>query len=291
MKSDRNRPISIEDLLRLKCAERPPPEFWATFDQQLRAKQLAALVAKRPWWQRLPRVLPAFSRYRYHLPLGATAVLAITFITLHEFGSAPRATVRQPHVQPVPTAADSGVALKTSSARLATATVAQHVEPPVPVPSLIQSAIEPTSTSAAPAETLASAATAPGELARMIPLLGAPAAEPVNDTSPAARTIAENLAGVQTNEPLANRGLLATTHGFDAGNVAARPAAAVEPLQQLTPPSDTRRSRILTAMVAMTSMDMSARVTERTASRIDEERLYERVRRFGAQGDRLNVKF
>jgi hypothetical protein len=125
----------------------------------------------------------------------------------------------------------------------------------------------------------------------MIPLLGAPAAESVNDTSPAARTIAENLAGVQTNEPLANRGLLATTHGFDAGNVAARPAAAVEPLQQLTPPSDTRRSRILTAMVAMTSMDMSARVTERTASRIDEERLYERVRRFGAQGDRLNVKF
>ena len=48
------RPITLEDILRLKRAERPPAEFWDSFDRQLRAKQLAALVEKRPWWRSLP---------------------------------------------------------------------------------------------------------------------------------------------------------------------------------------------------------------------------------------------
>ena len=51
MNRDGKRPVSVEDLLRLKRAERPPDSFWADFDRQLRAKQLAALVEKRPWWQ------------------------------------------------------------------------------------------------------------------------------------------------------------------------------------------------------------------------------------------------
>jgi len=47
----------------------------------VRAKQLAALVVKRPWWQTLPeqsvgRFVPLPS------PLGATAVLALTFLSV-----------------------------------------------------------------------------------------------------------------------------------------------------------------------------------------------------------------
>ena len=55
MKPHRQRPVSLEDLLRLKRAERPPAEFWQDFDRQLRAKQLAALVQSRPWWQEIGR--------------------------------------------------------------------------------------------------------------------------------------------------------------------------------------------------------------------------------------------
>ena len=33
------RPVTIEDLLRLKSTERPPAEFWDKFDRELRAKQ------------------------------------------------------------------------------------------------------------------------------------------------------------------------------------------------------------------------------------------------------------
>ena len=84
MNSDHQKPVSLEDLLRLKRAERPAPEFWTQFERELRAKQLAALVTKRPWWQTLPaRALAGLSRY--HLPLGATAVLALTFLSVREY--------------------------------------------------------------------------------------------------------------------------------------------------------------------------------------------------------------
>ena len=46
MKSDHQKPVSLEDLLRLKRAERPAPEFWVQFERELRAKQLAALVTQ-----------------------------------------------------------------------------------------------------------------------------------------------------------------------------------------------------------------------------------------------------
>jgi len=39
--------VTLEDLLCLKRAERPPPEFWSEFERELRQKQLAALVERR----------------------------------------------------------------------------------------------------------------------------------------------------------------------------------------------------------------------------------------------------
>ena len=75
------RPVTIEDLVRLKRAERPPAEFWPEWDRQLRTKQLAAILDKRPWWRdALPRLGLALGRY--HLPLGATAILALTILTV-----------------------------------------------------------------------------------------------------------------------------------------------------------------------------------------------------------------
>jgi len=67
MNPDRPK-VSIEELLRLKRAERPPEDFWARFDAELRAKQLAALVEK-PSWTEVLRARFA----RLALPLGAAA--------------------------------------------------------------------------------------------------------------------------------------------------------------------------------------------------------------------------
>src|SRR5687767_38515 len=99
MKPESNRPITIEDLLRLKRAERPPADFWATFDRELRAKQLAALVAKRPWWQRLPTAFSGLKRFR--VPLGATAVVATAFFSVRDYQATPPAQQAQSPVETI----------------------------------------------------------------------------------------------------------------------------------------------------------------------------------------------
>lgn len=64
-------PISrptLEDLLRLKRAERPDAAFWSDFDQGLRQKQLAAIVEPKPWWLGLSLIVRRFA-----LPAGAVS--------------------------------------------------------------------------------------------------------------------------------------------------------------------------------------------------------------------------
>lgn len=75
--------VTLEDLLHLKRAERPPQEFWAGFEQELRQKQLAALVERRSWWHGFAA---AFSRFHWlRLPVGAAAVLAVTLISIRHY--------------------------------------------------------------------------------------------------------------------------------------------------------------------------------------------------------------
>ena len=77
-------PVTLEDLLRLKRAERPSPEFWTRFESELRRKQLAALLEVRPWWQTLPHFL---GQRRIQFPLGAAALVAIALASPRFFVS------------------------------------------------------------------------------------------------------------------------------------------------------------------------------------------------------------
>ncbi|MBP7143132.1 MAG: hypothetical protein KBA71_14575 [Opitutaceae bacterium] len=77
------RKVSLEEVLRLKRLERPDPQFWDRFDKELREKQLAAIMAKRPWWQMdLSRMMTGLARAR--VPVGAAAVLTLTFLVVRE---------------------------------------------------------------------------------------------------------------------------------------------------------------------------------------------------------------
>jgi len=79
-----NRSVSLEELLRIKRAERPSAEFWAKWEKELRTKQLAAILDKRPWWYDvLPRFIHTLARYQR--PVGASAVLALTFLGVYEY--------------------------------------------------------------------------------------------------------------------------------------------------------------------------------------------------------------
>jgi hypothetical protein len=69
-----SRKPSLDELIRVKRAERPPVEFWKRFEDELRAKQLAAIVAPRPWWQSL--AVLGSGRRVVAAALGAAAVVA-----------------------------------------------------------------------------------------------------------------------------------------------------------------------------------------------------------------------
>lgn len=274
MKSESNRPITIEDLLRLKRAERPPTEFWATFDRELRAKQLSALVAKRPWWQSMPSVFSRLVRYR--IPLGAGAIAVLTFVSLSDKEAPSRVTLEnsaEPAVQ------------------VATAIVAATDEVVAPANAAIvsSSSIAVVQSEDVPAIAQPLERGAPATL-RTLPVGGVSIAADIEQHSPAARRTAANLAVMQAAERSASRSLLAAPSGFEDRAMPSR--VPVEPLQQMTPPSDSRRARLLTAMVSMASLESSMRTTERAANRIAHERLYDdQMSRFDARGDRLQVKF
>jgi hypothetical protein len=276
MKSERDRPITIEDLLRLKRAERPPAEFWTTFDRELRAKQLSALVGKRPWWQNFPKTFPRLFRYR--VPLGASAIVVLTLISLRHDRTSPAVLATIP-----PEAGSAAVVEIASSPAVTAAPVVQEVTKPVERSFVAVS--EPASEVTLNATSIAEA---PSVSRPVVVLGGGMRIDRVVET-PSTIEIAANVAGIRASEPAVSRTLLAQNNNFEARPVAAR--TAVEPLQQMTPPGESRRSRFLTAMVATASSESSYRTTERAASRIAEERLYDQIQRFGARGDRVNLKF
>lgn len=290
MKPESNRPVALEDLLRLKRAERPPAEFWSEFDRKLREKQLAALVAKRPWWQRLPRLVPTLARYR--LVLGSTAVAAIALVAIRDEPAAlpleaaePAAATETVAVAPAQEpAVGAGVAFAAvdellpaaSSDYEAATAVATVLNPAFELADAEASGVEPVALDNFPhLVALGGGAMALGEKAR--------------EDSPSARHIAANLAHLQVQDQGPASRVLVGANGFEARVMPVR--TAVDPLQQMTPPGESRRSRLLTAMVATAALETSSRSTERAANRFAEEGVFDQSQRFGARGDRVHVKF
>jgi hypothetical protein len=286
-KPDSQRPVTLEDILRLKRNERPPAEFWTQFDRELRAKQLAALVEKRPWWRTisLPRVFAGVRRF--HLPLGAAAVLAVTVLSVREYHGPKSAAVARPVPGP-----SSGVAEVVPTAGVAVAGPAtravEFVRAEAAVPS--PGADEPGAPdNAGPA--LSSEATPSGNFAQMLPLVGVAASpeESAVASSPSARLIAENFAALQADEPFVARQWQSPARGFETRVLPAR-AKPVEPLSQMKIPSGSRRSNLIaSATLAATTAPVLA--SDRSARGLSDERLYETISRVNARGAGMLVKF
>ncbi len=273
----RTRPqVTIEDLLRLKRSERPPSDFWNDFERELRVKQLAAIVEPRPWWAPLIRINARFARYQ--MPVGATAILALTLVTVREY-RLPEAEAAFVPVAPVMRLdAMPGPAVELAGRELAS-TVADS---------------DATSTVIAD-DDVASARRAesfPNDLAQRLPMLGGAEAVVAVDT-PSSRSIAANLAAVKASEPELAR-FLDHYAGMEARAQVNR-SLAVDPLVNLQSPSDARRARVLsTALPVATSAtaDVSERRYQPRLDRdLTDERLYERVSRFDLEGKRLAINF
>ena len=101
-----------------------------------------------------------------------------------------------------------------------------------------------------------------------------------------------NFSALQAVEPGIMRNMLTLAQGFQAPLAATR-AKIIEPLAQMTPPSEERRSRLLAETLPMAAgfEASTASLSERYDSRSD-DRLYDSINRhYGASSDRLTIKF
>jgi len=261
------RPVTIEDLVRLKRAERPPAEFWPEWDRQLRTKQLAAILDKRPWWRdALPRLGLALGRY--HLPLGATAILALTILTVREYRP-----VNPELPRPVAT---SVARVGAPSAPLDGTDAGSLTELRQPATAEVE---------AASAE--------PQEISRTVSLLPTTRDTIVDAMSrPAAREIAANLAVARATDPGLAR-ILRSAAGYELSD----PRVQVEePLARVATLHDTRQGRLqvyaTNATYAPDTNSAVSRFHDRQVSRLSEDQLYEAtIHRIGAKGDRAWLKF
>jgi len=279
MNHENKRPVTLEDLLRLKRAERPSAEFWNNFDRELRAKQLAAIVEKRPWWQTFARAFAGLSRY--HVPLGATAILALTMISIREFRTIAPGQMPENSGGNVAVAPTSGLAPLMANEGDTTVRQVAAVTSLNDNGTVANLALN--TDTAVPSDS--SEVTAPVAAATDVE-----AASP--EVSPTARSIAGNLAVAQSTDLGAAHDLFGAARGFEARAMPAR-APKVDPLAQMASPADARRSRLLNAASLTTaSYAPSAHTGERIARRLSDDRLYDSIAgRFGASGDRVSLKF
>lgn len=282
---DSQAKVTLEDLLRLKRCERPPAEFWARFERELRQKQLAALVVRQSWWQRRPRVLRGMARL--HLPLGATAVLALTLFTLHYYEPV------DPHVA----MSDRGdEALAPASVELANPVAARDSDRAVASGHALASAAEASSAQVAEADSSAAvpAPTAAASSAGSRPWLDGAAGEVRQPLTPSARYIAANLAAAEAAEPELVSATLGPTRGFQARVIPVR----TEVMNNLTAPVPgraMRNNRLASYQGAdsgyLPDPALSTSGRERLSRYLSDTALNESISRLGLRGDSLSFKF
>lgn len=282
MNPDRQKPnVTLEDLLRLKRAERPPAQFWDQFDRELRAKQLAAIVEPRPWWTPFIRVGARMARYQ--LPIGAAAVFALSLVTIREY----RTGSSLPEVYTTPTVAAIAVSAPES---------ASMVQPKVePLAVSTRESVTPAAPMAVTQETSAPAASVSTRAADAMPnqapasatfaVLGAGFNRA--DDSASARFLGANLPAQPDTEAILSDALTRPSR-----TLAVRPVR--EPLTQVTSPREARLARLLSPGLSSTmasNADLTVRTSERVARNLTEDRLYDTMSRINAAGAGVLVKF
>jgi hypothetical protein len=284
---ERQRPqskVSLEDLIRLKRAERPPQEFWSEFESQLRHKQLAAIVDKRPWWRRFSMANVA----KLSLPVGATAIVALTLTSFRErFHATPSAgetiTAFTSSAQSDATsaAADTAGALankKTQAELLAStqveANAAAHLD------------VKPAAGSRAHADLVASSG----------------ADDVLVSQAEKEMSLAQVILGIEDNapevQPRFEETVLIASSSLAGGASDSHHLGAQETpaLAGLASSIDARRARLLVSVDSPESTirkDNSrvARTRDRIASRLNEQALSDSIRRLGLNGDSVSIKF
>jgi hypothetical protein len=121
--NDQQTEVTVEDLLRLKRAERPSEEFWGEFDRGLHQRMLQTLVKKAPWYEQV--MLGLTGRFARSSAIAAAAVLVALLLVRPSFlSSAPAGQSVANRAAAMPDVAAPVVAVAISD--LSYADVASH---------------------------------------------------------------------------------------------------------------------------------------------------------------------
>jgi hypothetical protein len=276
MIESRNRPVTIDDLLKLKRAEAPPAEFWSQFERDLREKQLAAIVEKRPWWCALPGVYVFVVRRRLSLAAGASA-LTIGLLSFNVYHvSRPGAETAAPDAQ-----------VAAVSAPETAAPAAVVVSAPRPAPA----AVAAMAVADRPARPAARLAVASSDSVPAIPLLDdMPPSGATERFGALSRSLGGELATSNVSVPAGARTLLMGTRDFGARVIPTRTASA-DPLAQMQAPAEHRSRLLAEAYPTMASAgELVAPPSERVLSSLSDDRLYSTGNRFDLSSEHDAVK-
>ena len=268
-------PVTLEQLLRLKRAEQPTEEFWTRFDRELREKQLAALVERRPWWQTMPQI---FAR-RAYLPIGATAILAFTLVSVKFYAPTQLAQVEElpgnPSAVVVVEPALAGAEQITPASVASIAPARSDA-----VDDVVASPINDRVAVAAPAAT--SVTNSPTDVAALISW-SAPAVAGLE--SPSARNIAANIARLEQTEP----DLVSSINGRRSLGTRAQSASAQGIAELASVASNiSKRGRLLAQFNdrQFTPEPQAPEIVrERLARRLADPETSDRISRIGIKGD------
>jgi hypothetical protein len=273
--------MGLEELLRLKRAERPDPAFWARFEAELRVRQLAAIVEKRPWWH---PVMQTWGALRWgRLPWGAAGAAAVAIAVFWQHRGVDGVQSQSPELRQ-------------------TAFVAEAVEDvtQMPLPVVGPSVDAEYPGQADRMDTPAVSAVSPGSLTPLVPWVG----EALRAADQGSYRVSEALA---VEASLADAGMLGVevgpalgvNHGFESRALPAFRDVSDEPLAAVPSPREARRQRLMASLASVSDDDgratgnrsTRAQVRDRLTRRLSEEELYDSVSRLTGGGDRLIVKF
>lgn len=255
--------VSLEDLLHLKRAERPSPEFWTKFEAELHQKQLTALVEKRRWWHELPVLI----NRRVYVPAGAAAVVAFTLVAVRY--NAPMRVAEAGNTAPRIEAADVTVEMLPATV-VAASTAKRYAEPIADTSSeaeSVASRTEKTDRAVAPV---------------MVSMR--------DEISPSARSIAANLARLEQAEPELINAVMGSRLSSSARVQHAMAQAEVMPAASSEPASRYRLIARYAERALRPEPAAPVLVREHIARRLGDD-LGDDMSRFGVGGDRVSLKF
>jgi len=291
MKPDNDQPkVTLEQLLRVKRAEKPSPEFWAQFERELHVKQLAAIVEPRPWWAPFIRVGTRLARYQ--MPVGAAAVVALALLTVRQYDMATRQA--EAPLSPSQVAAEQaeprGLLLAASGSPAETTQNAGAAG--------ANAGADPSEMShARRAEAVASHNLGAGAmLGGAASALREDTSEEAASVSVAAQMVAANLEVVRISEPDLVPLLDLALASQQAQGAQVTEVVARDPLSQAGSEAAQRRSNrllgsALPATATVVASAASGSSTLRLNRSISEERIYDSMRRGGLSAERVPIKF